>query len=429
MGHVQVLLIDKLKGAGIVRVAAKHNLREIAAELGADSHIDAARVCLNRVPRGPRTADEVAALAKKLMVDAGVKPLRKDAVRALELLVTLPPASGIDQAAFFEHAVLWAESYFGAHILSAVVHYDEPTPHLHLLLLPLVDGHMVGSALAGRYGPMQDDFHEKVGRRYGLARQAPQKRHSAAARQQAMDLAFDVLDANSGLHSAVLRALLAPHKKNPEPLLQALGLETPAATKAVKGGFAKMMTRPCKPEKPKRKPIGFGNIDGNIDAPEKEQSLCSVGFASSTQSTFSSSVPQSADLEPVAVDASCSGQHVDVADAPAQTEPEAPDLDKDRFAGTREAPTTTTPPAAPDDAGTTAAFELDRPADEAEPAEAWQRQRDADQAPDCWDADQGEFVRLAPKPAGGKARAATAVRAAILRKSDGSGDAALRWAG
>ena len=37
------LNIERLYGSGIVRVAAKHLLRELAAELGADSHIDAAR--------------------------------------------------------------------------------------------------------------------------------------------------------------------------------------------------------------------------------------------------------------------------------------------------------------------------------------------------------------------------------------------------
>jgi len=55
-----------------------------------------------------------------------------------------------------------------------------------------------------------------------LTRQVAQKRLSSAPRQQAIDCAFDVLEANSGLSSAVLLVLLAPHAGDPEPLLLAL---------------------------------------------------------------------------------------------------------------------------------------------------------------------------------------------------------------
>lgn len=71
------LTIERKYGAGIVRVMAKHNLREIAAELGTDGHIDPARIADNVILRGPNTADGVAMLAKSLMKAADVPKLKK----------------------------------------------------------------------------------------------------------------------------------------------------------------------------------------------------------------------------------------------------------------------------------------------------------------------------------------------------------------
>ena len=232
------------------------------------------------VLRGPGTAAAVARHAKALMDAAGVKAIRRDAVRALEIIFSLPPDSSVDPDQFFDESIKWAGQYFAVPVFSAIVHNDEAAPHCHVLLLPLVDGRMVGSDLMGgraKLLAMQADYHAQVGQRHGLTRQAAQKRASAATRKRALDLAFDVLEANSGLSGAVLLALLAPHANDPAPLLMALGLAMPTPT-AVENKFVKMMTKPCKPEKPigfkKSKPIGF---DGRAVL-EDEQTLSCVGF-------------------------------------------------------------------------------------------------------------------------------------------------------
>lgn len=183
------LAIKRLYGSGIVRVAAKHNLREIAAEIGADGHIDRARIADNFILRGAATADGVAHLAKSLMDAAGAVKFRKTSVMALELLFTLPAATAIDPRKYFERATTWAEAHFGVPVLSSVVHLDEGAPHAHALLLPLVDGRMGGSDLHGgkaKLWAMQTSFHDQVGASYGLARQTPQKRHSATVRSAAL---------------------------------------------------------------------------------------------------------------------------------------------------------------------------------------------------------------------------------------------------
>ena len=298
--HAQFLRIKKLTGKAIIEVAARHNCREILAEIGAapGGNIDPARVGLNRILRGHGTAAAVASHAQTLMDDAGVKATRKDAVKALEIIFSLPPQSSIDHAQFFDESVQWAGQYFKAPVISAIVHNDEAAPHCHVLLLPLVDGRMVGSDLMGgraKLQAMQADFHAQVGQRHGLTRQAAQKRHSAAIRKQAIDSAFDVLEANSGLSAGVLLALLVPHMSDPAPLLLALGLTMPAEKVRPKDTFIGIMTRPCKPE---RKPIGFGKrkpIGFDDDAaPENEQTLSCVGFDKITPSFPPSNQPTSA---------------------------------------------------------------------------------------------------------------------------------------
>lgn len=268
MTHVQFLRIKKLTGKGIIEVAARHNHREILAELGGASggHIDPARVGLNLVLRGQGTAAAVAGEAQTLMDDAGVKAIRKDAVRALEIIFSLPPESAIDGDRFFNESVHWVGEYFKAPVISAIVHNDEAAPHCHVLLLPLIGGRMVGSDLMGgraKLQALQAEFYAQVGQRHGMTRQVAQKPYSATVRRAAAQIALDVLRENGELCAtadAVLAELLELVAANPVKLLALMGRAMPTST-VVKGGFVKMMTKSCKPEKPigfgRRKPIGF----------------------------------------------------------------------------------------------------------------------------------------------------------------------------
>ena len=291
MTHVQFLRIKKLTGKGIIEVAARHNHREILAELGGASggHIDPARVTFNCVLRGQGTAAGVASEAQTLMDNAGVKTLRKDAVRALEIIFSLPLESSIDRDRFFNESVQWVGDYFKAPVISAIVHNDEAAPHCHVLLLPLVDGRMVGSDLMGgraKLQALQADFYAQVGERHGMTRQAAQKPYSAAIRRAAAKIARDVLRDNGELCAtadAVLNELLELVAANPVKLLALMGRAMPTSG-IVKGRFVKMMTKPCKPEKPigfgRKKPAGFDAAA----APENERTLSCVGLSDSAPS-------------------------------------------------------------------------------------------------------------------------------------------------
>lgn len=288
MTHIQFLRIKKLTDKNHIQVAAKHNHREILAEMGAaqGGKIDPSRTGHNIILRGQSTATGVASEAQSLMDDAGVKSLRKDAVRALEIIFSLPSVTAIDHRRYFDDATQWTEHYFEAPVISAIIHNDEAAPHCHVLILPLVHGRMIGSDLMGgraKLQALQADFYAKVGQGYGLARQAPQKRLSTVMRRVVASIALDGIKENWSLlcKPEVSQALIGAIERDPEPLMLALGLAMPK--EKLKGSFVAIMTKPCKPEKPigftRSKPIGFDAVV----TPAKEQTLFCVGFAISPQ--------------------------------------------------------------------------------------------------------------------------------------------------
>ena len=74
---------------------------------------------------------------------------------------------------FFEDCVRFFADKFGEeNIISAVVHLDETTPHLHLNLVPIVDGKLCSKDLYDKkkLSILQTEFWEAVGKKYGLQR-------------------------------------------------------------------------------------------------------------------------------------------------------------------------------------------------------------------------------------------------------------------
>ena len=133
--------------------AARHNLRDIQKELGANSHIDAKRIGLNVIMAGPDTPAGVTALALSLMAAASVdvSKLRKDYTQAHELLFTLAAATKVNPNDYFESCLRMVVKQFGAgNILSAIVHHDESAPHFHILIAPIAGDHYLGSSLIDR---------------------------------------------------------------------------------------------------------------------------------------------------------------------------------------------------------------------------------------------------------------------------------------
>ena len=284
MSAAAFLRVKKLKGSGIIKSAARHNKREIQAELGADSHIDPARTCLNETLQGAATPDDVAQLAKDLMRDAGIGKLRKDAVMGLELVFSLPPMHGFagqdNDRTYFNDCARWAGAYFGGaqNILSVDIHRDEAAPHCHVLMLPLLDNRMDGSNMLGgkqKLQAMQKHFHESVASRYGL-KKAP-ARLSGDTKQAAAKAILQRLRETSDtvLTSQVWALWRDAVERDPAPFLMAMGLSIDTPKKALRSMAAIFTSKGKGGNKQtdnKPNPIGFA-----VSA--KRQTLCSVGFA------------------------------------------------------------------------------------------------------------------------------------------------------
>lgn len=108
---------------------------------------------------------------------AGAKA-RSNSVLALDTIYTASSEffqgkTNEENDKFFRDCLKFHDSHFG-HIISAVVHYDETTPHLHVISVPLTqDGRLSARDVIGNKAKMsktQDAFFEQVGKSYGLER-------------------------------------------------------------------------------------------------------------------------------------------------------------------------------------------------------------------------------------------------------------------
>ncbi len=110
----------------------------------------------------------------------GKKAIRKDAVKMCELLFTsdnnfFQNISAEKQREYFEDCFQFACNRYGKdNIISAIVHLDEHTPHLHIDFIPLTtDGRLSAKSLFGgktALQQLQDDFFKIVGTKYNLER-------------------------------------------------------------------------------------------------------------------------------------------------------------------------------------------------------------------------------------------------------------------
>jgi hypothetical protein len=296
--HVQVLEIARLKEANKLFLAADHNLRTDGRN---PVHIDSTRSHLNVILRGADSVSGITQKSDELMTGVLKKP-RIDFVPWLEVVISLPSGTGIDESVFFEDAVIWAEGFFEVPILSAIIHNDEEKPHIHLLMLPLFQGRMIGSSLAkpNRYWVRHTDFNAKVGQRYGLSLPQAKTYHSAAARAAAADsVVMAMKSVIKNLEPAFWDAVRATLKCDPDHLMKYYGIEYPAKPKAKPKTFASIMAKPCKPEKTKALRIEKPKLEqiGKTKAlhvqPEQEiiEALPVYGFADSISPNAPANAP------------------------------------------------------------------------------------------------------------------------------------------
>lgn len=190
----------------------RHNLRTIQAEnaVRKGGRIDSSRSHLNTILRGASTVKEVNQEAWR-RINAEVLKVRVNACLAFELVVSLPAGSGLDEDAYFRQSLDWAESFFETSAFHAVIHRDEAAPHMHVFLMPIRDGQLVGGRLIEKghhFRAMRDSHFDVVAAGYGLERQTEAMQAAKARRR--LSPAREYSNVTTGLVAALEAYLLNP---------------------------------------------------------------------------------------------------------------------------------------------------------------------------------------------------------------------------
>ena len=166
-----ILRFAKYKGPEIGQIEA-HNERK-KEKYASNPDVDVSRSHLNYHLVQPER--KYRAEAEKQIAEAGCRT-RKDSVRVVEALVTASPEffKGKKRAeirTFFEEAVRFITKHQNkSTIISAVVHMDEKTPHMHLSFVPLTpDKRLSAKDIVGNKKKLtwwQDSFWKHMVRKY-----------------------------------------------------------------------------------------------------------------------------------------------------------------------------------------------------------------------------------------------------------------------
>lgn len=214
-------------------IALRHNERERQDEINRCPHIDPDRTHLNYRLFGNGNTEELLRLVQGRISDYELntgKKMRHDAIPCLEVLFSWPSTKEIGLAeSFFVDCLEWAKTQcHPAVAISAVVHHDESSPHMHVIFLCVTRDQLLASRIKGykaKFKQRQDDFFATVGQKYGLYPPPPKLNKTDKVR-----LADTV---RTYLHSSsdpVLKSTLFPTiwraiEANPVHYAQALGIE------------------------------------------------------------------------------------------------------------------------------------------------------------------------------------------------------------
>ena len=166
-----ILRFAKYKGPEIGHIEA-HNERT-KEKYASNPDVDTSRSHLNFHLVMPQR--KYRAEAEKQIAEAGCRT-RSDSVRVVEALVTASPEffKGKKKAevrAYFTEALNFIEKYQAKDtIISAVVHMDEKTPHMHLCFIPLTaDKRLSAKEIVGNKKKLtwwQDEFWKHMVKKY-----------------------------------------------------------------------------------------------------------------------------------------------------------------------------------------------------------------------------------------------------------------------
>ena len=166
-----IMRFKKYKGPEISRIEA-HDERT-KETYASNPDVDTSRSKYNFHLFEP--AGKYRAMSEKRIAEVGCRT-RSDSVRVVETLVTASPhffkgKSKKEVREFFELAMEFFEEKIGKeNFISAVVHMDEKTPHLHMTFVPITaDGRLCAKEIIGNRRDLtkwQDEFWEHMVKKY-----------------------------------------------------------------------------------------------------------------------------------------------------------------------------------------------------------------------------------------------------------------------
>lgn len=212
-------------------LAEKHNKRSIVQEIGGYGGIDGSKTALNL---------ELVSLNGKSYEEATLDVLRslglnlehysytkKNRGYAVELVFSVTTGHQCDFNAMYADSLGWTRNYYPeCPIIHAVIHHDEDTPHMHVILVPIVNGKLDANKITGYVGVSRNrnlSLFKFLDKRYGLTfpvylKGALKKAGANLAIQQYLKLPDSAI--RSVLDESIQRSISA----RPEPYLYAFGI-------------------------------------------------------------------------------------------------------------------------------------------------------------------------------------------------------------
>ena len=171
-GQFAILRFAKYKGPEISNIEA-HNERT-KEKYASNPDVDTSRSKDNFHIIQP--TDKYRAMSEALIKQYDCPRVRSDSVRIVETLITASPEffkgkKKSEIRGFFEHAVDFLKQELGEdRLISAVVHMDEKTPHMHVSFVPITeDGRLSAKEIVGNKKKLtewQDGFWQHMVEKY-----------------------------------------------------------------------------------------------------------------------------------------------------------------------------------------------------------------------------------------------------------------------
>ena len=168
--------MEKYKRGDIVGIE-RENEREENYKSTRNPQIDKSKTCLNYHTM-PYEKKYLAFIDQRIKQLSLRRKIKDDTVLITSFILgsdkeIFDRITAEQQKQFFADCTdFFSERYGKENVVSAVVHLDESTPHLHFNLMPVTNGRLCAKELFDRAAlrELQTNFYEVVGKKYGLKR-------------------------------------------------------------------------------------------------------------------------------------------------------------------------------------------------------------------------------------------------------------------